>query len=204
MFNAPNYPMALGFAGVILAGCYFTGVPTEGRGLFYGYFNMFPSMLMMVALFTGTALCTSSLNHALSYGARRRDYFWGLQGIILLNTLVYCAMNAAFLALPELLNWHPDFNGTKFSPTFPLAMVMVHAVGCAVGRLYTKSRGWASFITGLSIFLLILNPISDTILAFSTKPIWGGFPIAGAALCLLITVICEFWTFSVILDTTVR
>ena len=204
MFNAPNYGMALGFAGVILAGCYLTGVPTEGRGLFYGYFNMFPSMLLMAALLSGTAFCTSSLNHALSYGARRRDYFWGMQGIILVNTLVYCLMNAVFLALPDILNWHPDFNGTKFSPTFPLAMIMVHAVGCASGRLYIKSRLWAGIINGLAIFLLILNPISETILAHSTKPIWGGFPIAGAALCLLITFVCEFWTFSVILDATVR
>jgi len=204
MFNLPNYPMALGFAGVILAGCYLTGVPAEGRGLFYGYFNMYPSMLLMAALLSGSAFCTSSLNHALSYGARRRDFFWGMQGIMVLNTAVYSLFNALFLALPQILNWHPDFSGTKFAVTFPLAMFMVQTIGCAVGRLYVKSRRWGSIIIGLSIFLLILNPISDTILAHTAKPVWGGFPIFGVALCLLITFLCELWTFSVILDTTVR
>ena len=204
MFNAPNYAMALAFAGIILGGCYLTGVPAEGRGLFYGYFNMFPSMLLLVALFPGTALCTTSLNHALSYGARRRDYFWGMQGIMVLNTVFYSLFNALFLALPELLNWHPDFSGATFSATFPFAMFMIHTIGCAVGQLYIKSRRWGSVIIGLAIFLLIANPISETILAHSTKPIWGGFPLFGAALCLLVTFLCELWTFSVVLDSTVR
>lgn len=196
--------MALGFAAAILVGCYATGVPTEGRGLFYGYFHMFPSMLLLAALLSGTALCTSSLNHALAYGARRRDYFWGLQGVILVNTLVYSLMDAAFLALPGVLGWHPDFRGADFAPTFPLAMCMVHAVGCALGGLYTKSRRWAGLINGIAIFLLILNPITDTILAHKNSGVWGGFPIMGAAFCLLITFICELWAFDVILDATVR
>ena len=204
MSNLPNYATAPIFAVVILAGCYFTGVPAEGRGLFYGYFNMFPSMLLLVAMFSGTAFCTSSLNHALSYGARRRDYFWGLQGIILLNTLLYCLMNAAFLALPQLLHWHPDLSGAKFTPLYPLTMLMCHVVGCALGQLYIKSRGWASVIIGIATFLLILNPITDTILAHNNSGVWGGFPIMGTAFCLLITFICEFWTFGVILNATVR
>jgi len=203
MFNSPNYGMALGFAGIILAGCYLTGVPAEGRGLFYGYFNMFPSMLLLSALLSGTAYCTSSLNHALSYGARRRDYFWGLQGIMVLNTAVYSLMNAAFLALPGLLHWHPDFNGVGFSPVFPLSLFAVHTVGCAIGRLYIKSRLWAGIITGLAFFLILLNPIFDTI-TIHTGNLWGDLPWLLVLASLFITALCELWTFSVILDATVR
>lgn len=203
LFNLPNYASALGIAGILLAGCYITRVPLSGRGLFYGYFNMFPSMLLLSALLSGTAFCTSSLNHALSCGARRRDYFWGMQGVMVVNTVVYSLMNALFLALPQILNWHPNFNGAQFSPVFPLTMFTVHALGCAVGRLYIKSRTWAGIITGLSIFLLLLNPIYDTITAH-TGSHWGDLPWLLILSSLFICLVCELWTFSVILDADVR
>lgn len=201
--NLVNYPMAVGFGAVIIAGCYLTGVPADGRGLFYGYFNMFPSMLLLVALFSGTALCTSSLNHALSYGARREDYFWGLQGIMVLNTLVYTLMNACFLALPTLLGWNTDFQGAKLALTYPLSMFMVHAVGCALGRLYTKSQKLAMVINAIAIFLLILNPIFDTIVTHNAGH-WGDLPWLLLLASLLITFVCEFWTYCVIKTATVR
>lgn len=203
MFNTPNYAMAAGVAAALLAGCYLTGVPTDGRGLFYGYYNMFPSMLLLVALFSGTAFCSSSLNHALSYGARRTDYFWGMQGIIVLNTLVYTLLNALFLSLPELLHWNEAFSGAQLAPTYPLSMLMVHAVGCAVGRLYIKSRRWAGLISGVATFLLVLNPIADTIIAHGGST-WGSLDWFLLLASIFITFICEFWTYCVIVNATVR
>lgn len=203
MFNTPNYAMAAGVAAALLAGCYLTGVPTDGRGLFYGYYNMFPSMLLLVALFSGTAFCSSSLNHALSYGARRGDYFAGMMVLILLNTAIYSLLNALFLSLPELLGWSENFNGVQFSSAFPLSMLTCHAVGCAVGRLYVKSRVWAGVISGVATFFLVLNPIFDTI-ATHTGNHWGDLPWLLILVSLLVGFVCLFWSYSVIMTATVR
>lgn len=203
MFNVVNYLTALGFAGGILAGCYLTGVPATGRGLFYGYFTMFPSMLLLVAMFSGTAYATSSLNHVLSFGAKRTDYFWGMMGQILFSTLIYSLMNAAFLALPEVLGWHPDFTGPAYSPIFPLSLVTWHAIGCAVGRLTIRSRAWGGVVAGASVFLLLLNPIYETI-TIHTGNLWGDLPWITLSASLLITFGCLFWTYGVIQNATVR
>ena len=203
MFNLPNYLTAPGFGLFILAGCYITGVPATGRGLFYGYFNMFPSMLLLVAMFSGTAYTTSSLNHALSFGARRTDYFWGMMGQILFSTLIYSLLNAAFLALPEALGWHPDFNGVAYSPIFPLSLVTWHAVGCAVGRLPIRSRVWGGVISGVSVFLLLLNPIYDTVVTH-TGNLWGDLPWLTLSASVFVTFVCLFWSYGVIQNATVR
>ncbi len=205
MFNYINYLYALGFSLFLLAGCYVTGVPDDGRGLFAGYFGMYPTMLMMAALFSGTAFCSSSLNHALSYGARREDYYWGMWGIILVNIAVYSLMAWGFSRLPELLGWSAEFLLTRqtFTPIFPFVLLIWHSVGCALGRLYITHRKLAGVVTGLSIFFLLMNPIYNTI-ASHTGSFWGDLPWLLLSAGALVIFICQFYAYSVIKLATVR
>lgn len=203
MFNVPNYLIGLGFAAVILVGCYATGVPQNGRGLFSGYFNMYPACLLMAAVFSGLAYCTSSLNHALSYGARRSDYFWGMQLVILVNSLIYTAMVAVFLAVPALLGWSDNFAVPIFSPIYILTQITCHAVGCAAGRLYLRSRWIAGLVTGLCTFLLMLHPIYTTIIA-NNPSVWGDLPWLLPCIGVLVSLLCQFWVYRVVKTATVR
>lgn len=206
--NFPNYPTALGFGAFIIAGCYLTGVPADGRGLFSGYFDMFPTMLLFAALFMGSAMCTTNLNHALSFGARRKDYYWAMQLLALVNTAVYTLIAAGFLELPRLLGWSADFEliQTRIDiPSYILTMLVVHSIGCVLGRLMLSHRVWAGILTGL-IFSVVLMTTAFTAIVSDRGAwaSWGDLPWLMVSGSSFVIFLCQFWTYGVVIDATVR
>ena len=65
-----NMGAILGFAALVIAGCYATGVPdragSSGDNLFTTYYAMFPIMILFMLYIYAFALCTSNLNLGLS------------------------------------------------------------------------------------------------------------------------------------------
>ena len=100
-----NLSAIFAFAAIVILGCYATGVTRGADNLFKSYFQAFPLMMLFILYIYGFALCTSSLNLALSFGARRRDFFWGIQGSILLYTVVCWLLQMFMSSLPALGNW---------------------------------------------------------------------------------------------------
>ena len=100
-----NLGAILGFAAIVIAGAYLTGVPQGANNLFRTYFGTFPLLTLIMLFLFSYALCTSNLNLALSFGARRRDFFFAIQGVLLLYAGVCWALQAVMSAIPDLFAW---------------------------------------------------------------------------------------------------
>lgn len=75
-----------GFAVLVVVGCYATGCPVGQSNLFATYYGAFPLVTLFVLFLFAFSLCTSNLNLGLSFGARRRDFFWAVQGVLVVYT----------------------------------------------------------------------------------------------------------------------
>ena len=93
------------FAMIVVVGCYVTGVPQGANNLFRSYYSAFPLMELFILYFYGFALCTNNLNLALAFGAKRRDFFWGIQGVMLLYTAACWLIQVLISILPRLGGW---------------------------------------------------------------------------------------------------
>lgn len=143
----PNLAALAGFAAVVTLGAVASGVPQGNKNIFQTYFSGFPMMLLMVLFILSFALCTANLNLALSYGGRRRDFFWGLQGILLAYVLTAWLLQSAMSTLPALMCWADLGRWTSLMTfgkmaawVFPLAAAAVMALGCMCGAVFGRSK----------------------------------------------------------------
>lgn len=186
-----NLACLAGFAVLVTAGAYATGVPSGAENLFKTYFGTFPLMALIIVLIFAFALCSSNLNLALSFGARRRDFFLSLQGILLLYAGACWAMQTVMCAIPIQLGWS-DPEGWSFMMTlgtsakpwlYPMICLTILALGCLGGLVITKSRIWGSIIITAcmlvamaGVVLLMLSANTDLI-PHAQTPFWGRLPL---------------------------
>ena len=136
-----NLGAIFGFAAIVIVGCYITGVPNdlETSNLFETYYCMFPTMILMCLFLYAFALCTNNLNLGLSMGARRVDFFWALQGIMLFYAAVCWGLQLFMTAFPAMANWEVRerwalldmFDGRVW--VFPLVCIVLMVLGCLSG-----------------------------------------------------------------------
>ena len=208
-FFTVNILVTLSFALIVFLGCLITGVPSGNINLFATYYNMFPLMYLIIIFILSFALCTSNLNLALSYGCRRRDFFWGIHLQILIYVLFGWILTRCILLLPALGNWNNHALRTLpfFDVSFPLYALLVMAVlllGCTLGPLYIRSK-WIGaalmaviILCGISITAALLY-FSDNLSNFQTS-ITCVFTAALIILCM----ICEYFLYRCIHKATVR
>ena len=63
-----NLACLLGFAVLVVVGCYATGVPGGASNLFATYYGAFPLVTLFVLFLFAFSLCTSNLNLGLLLG----------------------------------------------------------------------------------------------------------------------------------------
>ena len=155
-----NLGATLGFAALVIAGACLTGVPQGANNIFRTYFGCFPLMTLLMLFLFAYALCTSNLNLALSFGARRRDYFLAIQLILLLYTGVCWALQAVMSAIPDLFAWTSVDRwsflmslGGLTNWRYPLACLTIMALGCLCGLLYVRSRVWGGVVMIVTMFV---------------------------------------------------
>lgn len=153
-----NLGAILGFAAIVIAGAYLTGVPQGANNLFRTYFGTFPLMTLIMLFLFSYALCTSNLNLALSFGARRRDFFFAIQGVLLLYAGVCWALQAVMSAIPDLFGWTSVDRwsflmslGGLTNWQYPLACLTIMTLGCLCGLLYVRSKGWGVLVMVVTI-----------------------------------------------------
>ena len=102
-----NLGAVIAFAAVVVGGCYATGVPDNASrsNLFETYYAMFPTMVLLCLFLYAFALCTNSLNMGLSMGAKRSDFFWAIQGIMVFYAVVCWMLYWFMSAFPAIANW---------------------------------------------------------------------------------------------------
>ena len=148
-----NLSVLAGFGAVVLAGCLLTGVPKGVDNLFSQYLGMFPLMSVMILFILSFAMCTSNLEIAVSYGARRADFFWALQGAILVYALGAAVMSQIAALVPSAMGWENESHflrllsfGLESSVAYFLITVALLGVGCMCGLLYVRSRLWGILV----------------------------------------------------------
>lgn len=158
-----NLSAIFGFAAIVIAGCYITGVPgnTENGNLFETYYAMFPTMILMILFLLAFSLCTNSLNLGLSMGARRTDFFWALQGIMVFYSVVCWLLQLFMAAFPALANWEVrdrwallDLFGGKVW-VFPLVCLVLMVLGCLSGMVMVKNKIIGTILVTVSIFVMV-------------------------------------------------
>lgn len=157
-----NLGAIFGFIAVVIVGCYFSGVPdSASRGsLFATYYTMLPTFILLCLFLYAMALCTNNLNLGLSMGARRVDFFWAIQGIILFYIAVGWALEWLLSVFPAAAHWEVRDQWTVLAAyrdrpwTFPLLCVVLLVLGCLLGLLIVRHRVLATIIITLSVFII--------------------------------------------------
>ena len=162
-FAWTNLSAIFGFAAIVIAGCYLSGVPNnaENGNLFETYYAMFPTMLLLILFLYAFALCTNNLNLGLSMGARRTDFFWALQGIMVFYSLVCWALQLFMSAFPAIANWEVRdrwalldlFGGQVW--VFPLVCLVLMVLGCLSGMVMVKNKIIGTILVTLSILVMM-------------------------------------------------
>lgn len=152
-----------GFIAVVIVGCYATNVPDSAfRGsLFATYYTMLPTFILLCLFLYGMSLCTSNLNLGLSLGARRRDFFWAVQGTILLYTVVGWTLEWLLSVFPAAAHWTVRDQWAVLAAymdrpwTYPLLCITLLVLGCLLGLLMVRHRVLAVIIIALSTFIIM-------------------------------------------------
>lgn len=162
-FTWINLSAVFGFAAVVIVGCYVTGVPDNPKvgNLFETYYTMFPTMILLCLFLYAFSLCTSTLNLGLSMGARRQDFFWAIQGNIVVYAAICWGLQMFMSALPALANWEVRerwelltlFGGRIWA--FPLACIVLMILGCLSGMVLVKNKILGTILITLSVFIIM-------------------------------------------------
>ena len=158
-----NLGAIFGFAAIVIAGCYVTGVPDDPNAgnLFETYYAMFPTMILLCLFLYAFAMCTNNLNLGLSMGARRRDFFWAVQGNMAFYAVVCWGLQLFMSAFPSLANWEIRdkwalldlFDGRVWA--FPLVCMVLMVLGCLSGMVVVKNKALGAILVTLSVFVMI-------------------------------------------------
>ncbi len=186
-FAWTNLGAIFGFAAIVIVGCYVTGVPGDPNvgNLFETYYAMFPTMILLCLFLYAFALCTNNLNLGLSMGARRNDFFWALQGIMVFYAVICWALQLFMSAFPALANWEIRdkwalldlFDGRVWA--FPLVCMVLMVLGCLSGLVMVKSKIAGATLVTISIFVMIFVTVfmilsADTgIMDYLMETEWG-------------------------------
>lgn len=206
-----NLAAILGFAAIVIVGCYLTGVTRGAENLFKSYFQAFPLMMLFMVYIYGFALCTSNLNLALSFGAGRRDFFWAVQGTILLYAAVCWLLQIFMSSLPVLGNWSQQGrlwimgSGSAWTGIFPLLCLTALVLGCLSGLAMARSRVMGVILIVVAAVVLLIGTIilfvvTDLamwvfLLGGEWSMIWGSLPyiLLGGALVILVVGEVAIW-----------
>lgn len=198
-----NLGAIFGFAAIVIAGCYVTGVPTnaENGNLFETYYAMFPTMLLLILFLYAFALCTNNLNLGLSMGARRADFFWAIQGIMVFYAGICWVLQLFMAAFPALAGWEVRerwallnlFGGRVW--VFPLVCFVLMVLGCLSGLVVVRRKVLGFILVTVSVILMVLVTIfmllyTDTrieifLVGSRWAGLWAALPRAGAAVLAL-------------------
>lgn len=161
-FALVNLAAIFGFIAVVIAGCYITD-STDNivySGLFANYYVMLPTFILLCLFLYAMALCTSNLNLGLSFGARRVDFFWAIQGVILLYTAAGWVLEWLLSVLPAAAGWAERDQWAVLAAysgkiwTFPLLCVTLLVLGCLLGLLMVRHRVLTVIILTLSVIII--------------------------------------------------
>jgi len=172
------------FAAILTAGAFLSGVPKGAENMFATYYGLFPLMCIMCLFIFSFAVCTSDLQLAVSFGARRRDYFKAIHLYILLNVVVCSGIQAVMAWIPQATHWANldttlsllSLGGGAFW-VFPLLCLTMQIIGGMCGLVMLRSRLLGALIMAV---LMVVGITAVVILMLEANHnsfrLWGDLP----------------------------
>ena len=203
-FSAPNVAVLVSFAAIVTVGTHLTGGGHDLDNMFATYFGLFPLMSLMILFILSFALCTSNLEMAVSFGARRRDFFWAIQEIMLMYALVVWALQAILSRIPDFLGWQELerwdllLGNSMNIFTYMLMAMTVFVMGCVCGLVYVRSRLWGAIVVLVFVTLGIISVVMTLLTANHWNTgVWGDLPWLLTVAFVVVFVACEvfLWRF---------
>ena len=168
--------VVLAFAAVITAGCIATGVPDGAAyNLFATYFAGLPLTVVLILFILSFNLCGAYLQLALSLGARRRDYFFAVQVVLLLYTGSSWLLQLAVAWVPAAFAWANPERWSLLSAlrgpflfSYPLLCLAVLCLGCICGLIFVYSKA----LGVIMVFAAAVLGLFGTVFLFITSGTW--------------------------------
>lgn len=213
-FTLPNINIGLVLAAFVTAGCVLTGVPNGTYNYFASYYLLFPGMVLMLFFLSSFGICTSNANLAVSFGARRRDFFFGVQLALLFQTVVFWVLQLVMSAIPQVFGWGEfalwdvvmTFGGLAIW-VYPLLSIMLFTIGSLCGLLFTRSKRlgflllFFFILVGMFMMLSLLLPAD---IGWNFFNLWGYPQPFYAVGMIAVTAVCQVFMWKTILRYTVR
>ena len=196
-----NLGAILLFALVVAAGAWGTGVSRGTSNLFATYYSTFPLLCLIILFIYSFGLTTGTLNLALSFGARRRDYFLAVQGVLLLYAGVCWLFQLVMASIPVLFHWSQLERwqlllslGGLSAWAYPLVCLTILCLGGLCGLLMARSRLLGTLVVAAAIAAAIAATALLLLSADVPDPRagWSSLPLALAAGLILTVGISEF------------
>jgi len=183
-----------------------TGFPLGERKLYVFLVNLLPIIVLYLPAIFSITLCSTDLNRALSFGARREDYFLGFLCFTGMNVLLLWGVVELYYRLPGLLGLGKPFGQIGLpSPAFPILLLCVYCAVSAVGIFWLQSQTVGVLLWGgLCGFFSLANPAYKVVEengVFVLRCIVSGPMIL---VCVFLTVLSLTWIYNVIKTATVR
>lgn len=205
--NLRFYAAALVLFPVLLLLGVLSVSPGMDSETFFGVsLNLFPTVVTFLPAVFCITLCSTDLDRALSFGARRDDYFRGFLCFTGLNVLLLWGVTELFLRLPGLLGLGEPFGQIGLpSPAFPILLLTVHCAGSAAGSFWQQSQTVGALLWGgLCGFFSLSAPAYEVLNKdgerFLRCTVSGPMILA----CVFLTVLSLAWIRSDIKTATVR
>lgn len=169
-FLWPDLGVTVGFAGVVVAGFLVFCSPGQEYNVFQAYIQIYPLLSLIFLLIFSWSLTGSTLNVALSFGARRRDYFWALQLGVALLLLVNWVTCLVLDAVPGLVGWQDTewmllrglLHGNIF--VFPLSCLATMTLGCLMGLMFSRSKTQGILTVVIAVVTMLILSVAMIIL----------------------------------------
>ncbi|MCI8869843.1 MAG: hypothetical protein HFF39_04755 [Lawsonibacter sp.] len=194
------------FAAVVTALTQYSGAGYHENSLsfFQTYYATYALLELLFLFIFSFTMSTVYLHMALSFGARRADYFAALQLYMLSMAAVAWAVQQGMARLPSLLGW-PLAVGWEMMLTlgnlpfwvFPLLCMAIQAVGMVCGLLVNRHK-----VLGIAVVVLAsmagIGGVVAVMLLFEFDARLGladfqrWFPVAAAAVSAVLLAGCEW------------
>ena len=151
---------------------YYINKITSAEGFAHDIIERTAFMELMVLYAVSFALCTTNLNLAVSFGCRRRDFFWGCQGMLAVYTGISWLLKEGMYRLPTALGWSQGSRLGEMAQMmnlrgllFPALALCLLALGAVSGLIFARSKVWGAVVIvaavvlcmGAFILFVILN-----------------------------------------------
>lgn len=162
----PNVFAMVAFEAVVVLLAVVSGVPQGADGIFTTYFYTMPLLILLFEFVYSISLSTACLNLAVSMGSTRQFYFWCMQFMLAVYTLVGWGLSLLMPLIPQLGSWVPNERlqilllvTGRYGLLYPLLCLAILVVGGLAGLLIARSKVLGIFVMCLAMLVGIAGVV---------------------------------------------